>query len=107
MRGTHRRYVSSAATHLILFCVKLYKHIDITPSDSDEVTNTHILGLIKQVHVRKAVLNDDESAVDPEKLRPVARLSGGTYVRLGEGFDLERPSWRAWKDRVEEMHRQK
>lgn len=107
MRGTHRHYVPSAATHLILFCVKLYKHIDITPLDSDEITNTHILGLIKQVHVRKAVLNDDESAVDPEKLRPVARLSGGTYVRLGEGFDLERPSWRAWKDRVEEMHRQK
>ncbi|KAI0689971.1 hypothetical protein BC835DRAFT_1366702 [Cytidiella melzeri] len=91
----------------VSFECELFKEFDICPPGSSKVTNTHILGLIKHVHVRKAVLKDDERTVDPSKLRPVARLGGGSYARLGEAFDLERPSWKVWKDRVEEMHRKK
>ena len=64
-----------------------------------------VLGLIKQVHVRNSVLTEDEQMADPAKLRPVARLAGGLYSRLGEGFDLERPSWKALKERIEQMHK--
>ena len=77
------------------------------PLDSNEVNNTLILGLVKQAHTRKAVLSHDERTVDPEKLRPVARLGGGTYIRLGDAFELERPSWKTWRKRIEEMHRDK
>ena len=65
-----------------------------------------MLGYIKHVHVRNSVLTASGKVVDPAKLRPVARLSGGTYARLGDGFDLERPSWKAFKDRIADMHAQ-
>lgn len=64
-----------------------------------------ILGLIKHIHIRNSVLAEDKKTVDLAKLRPVARLAGGTYSRLGEGFDLERPSWKALKGRIEQMHK--
>ncbi|KAI0093389.1 hypothetical protein BDY19DRAFT_923490 [Irpex rosettiformis] len=91
----------------VSFECELYKHIDITALDSDKPTNTLILGLIKQVHVRKAVLSQTEDTVDAAKLRPVARLGGNTYVRLGDTFELGRPSWRAWQDKVKKMHEEK
>ena len=62
-----------------------------------------VIGLIKQVHIRNAVLTEDQKTADPSKLRPVARLEGNTFVRLGEAFDVARPSWRALKDSVEKM----
>ncbi|KAI0344577.1 hypothetical protein BDW22DRAFT_1354668 [Trametopsis cervina] len=89
----------------VSFECELFKHIDIAAPESDEPTTTLILGLIKRVHVCKAVLRDDGRTVDPGKLRPVARLDGGLYSRMGEAFELPRPSWRAWKDKIEEMHR--
>lgn len=59
-----------------------------------------VLGLIKNAHVRRAVLTDDEKQADPAKLRPVARLGGGLYTRLGDGFDLARPRWKIYKQRT-------
>lgn len=80
----------------------MYHFLDINAPDTDELTTTLVLGLIKQIHVRKGVLTE-EDLVDPAKLRPVARLGGATFSRLGEGFDIARPSWRALKDRIEAM----
>lgn len=45
------------------------------------------------VHARNAILNDD-GTIDPVKFRAVSRLGGTTYARIGEGFDLPRPSWK-------------
>ncbi|KIP08477.1 hypothetical protein PHLGIDRAFT_69297, partial [Phlebiopsis gigantea 11061_1 CR5-6] len=73
---------------------ELYQSIDIkAPGSDDEVTHTLVLGLIKQIHVRRAVLTTDGSAADPAKLRAVARLGGSTYAQVLGGFDLPRPSW--------------
>ena len=56
------------------------------------MTGTLILGRVKMIHVRHSVLND-KGTVDADKLRPVSRLGGVTYGRLGDTFDLPRPSW--------------
>lgn len=77
---------------------QLYHSQNITPPESTEITATLILGLIKRVHVRDSVLSEDGDAVDPGKLRPVARLGGNSYARLVEGFDLPRLSWKATRN---------
>ena len=82
---------------------QLYQSIDIKAPNTDDVTHTLVLGLIKQVHVRNAVLTEDGSAVDPAKLRAVARLGGSTYARVLEGFDLDRPSWKVYKEKLANM----
>jgi flavin reductase (DIM6/NTAB) family NADH-FMN oxidoreductase RutF len=53
---------------------------------------TLILGAVKCIHVRKAVLNE-RGVVDPAKFKPIGRMGGTTYVRLGDAFDLARGSW--------------
>lgn len=82
---------------------ELFDSIDISPNATEPPSTTLILGLIKYIHVRNAVLVEDKETVDAAKLRPVARLGGDSYARLGEGFDLSRPSWRALKDTVEKF----
>ena len=79
--------------------------MDIRSARTQEVVTCLVFGLIKRIHVRNSVLAEDGQTVDAAKLRPVARLGGTTYVRLGEGFDLDRPSWKALRGRIEEMHR--
>lgn len=44
-------------------------------------------------HVDEAVWDAERAGVDPEKLRPVARLGGSSYSKLGEVFSLPRPDW--------------
>lgn len=72
---------------------QLFQHIDIPATDNSMIGNTHVLGLIKRVHIRNAVLKEDGLSVDPHKLRPINRLGGNTYARLGETFDIARPAW--------------
>ncbi|KAJ7096043.1 hypothetical protein C8R44DRAFT_813066 [Mycena epipterygia] len=56
------------------------------------VTSNLILGTIKYIHVRKAVLNE-RGVVDPAKLKPIGRMGDTTYVTIGDGFRMPRPSW--------------
>ncbi|KAL4250010.1 hypothetical protein ABKN59_005932 [Abortiporus biennis] len=63
---------------------ELYELKDITPPGATNPTTTLIL-------------------VDPGKLRPVARLGGSTFARLGEGFNLSRPSWKALKESIRQV----
>ncbi|MBM4418146.1 MAG: flavin reductase family protein [Chloroflexi bacterium] len=51
---------------------------------------TVILARVVRIHVRRDVL-DETGAVDPRKLRPVARLGGELYAELGEIFAMKRP----------------
>jgi flavin reductase (DIM6/NTAB) family NADH-FMN oxidoreductase RutF len=54
--------------------------------------NTHIvLGRVVHAHVDPSVWKDGR--VDPRLLDPVCRLSGSGYARLGELFNVQRPSW--------------
>ncbi|KAK1232337.1 hypothetical protein PQX77_004542 [Marasmius sp. AFHP31] len=85
---------------------KLHFHHDITALDSQQITNTLVLGLIKQVHVRESVLSPDGLQIDPALLRPVARLGGTAYSRLTDGFELPRVSWKASRDEISRLSEQ-
>ena len=52
-----------------------------------------IVGEVVWMHVREDVLEDGEGPrlVDPERLKPIARLGKNLYSRLGEVFALDRP----------------
>ena len=57
------------------------------------MTNTFIMGNIKMMHVRNAVLSPDGVNVDPAKARAVSRLGMFTYARVGDGIDIPIPMW--------------
>lgn len=76
----------------------MHSYQDIAPSPLVAPTTTVVLGLIKKIHVRESCLREDGLTVDPGKLRPVARLGGGGYARVTDGFDLARVSWKEVKD---------
>jgi flavin reductase (DIM6/NTAB) family NADH-FMN oxidoreductase RutF len=48
-----------------------------------------ILGEIVKIHLHKDILNDD-GRIDFEKLNPIARLSGSTYAKLSDFFNIPR-----------------
>ncbi len=56
----------------------------------DGSNNTMVLGRIVRYHIREDLLRS-EGLVDAALMRPVARLGGPEYARLGEVFSLERP----------------
>jgi len=72
---------------------ELFQSQDIFPDGATLPSATLVLGRVKYVHVRNAVLRSNGLSADPAKLRPISRISGMTYARLGEGFDLKRPEW--------------
>ncbi|KAJ4483330.1 hypothetical protein J3R30DRAFT_1763772 [Lentinula aciculospora] len=82
---------------------KLHFSHDISDLKSSDITNTLVLGLIKQVHVTKSALTESELVLDPAKLRPVARLGGNTYARLTDAFDIPRPAWKMVRDAVQTL----
>ncbi len=49
-----------------------------------------VIGEVLLIHIADAVL-DDRGAVDPRKLRTIARLGGDYYCRSTDLFELERP----------------
>ncbi|ESK97135.1 flavoprotein oxygenase [Moniliophthora roreri MCA 2997] len=86
---------------------QLHFHRDITALDSQDITNTLVLGLIKQAHVRESILLEDGLQVDPALLRPVARLGDISYSRLTEGFDVPRMSWKTVREDVSKLSEEK
>ncbi|KAF7376216.1 Flavoprotein oxygenase [Mycena sanguinolenta] len=82
---------------------QLYFLKDLSPPDSELVTTTLVLGLIKKAHVHESVLDADGATVDPAKLRAISRLGGLTYARMLEGFDIPRPSWKKARPAYEEL----
>jgi len=68
-----------------------------------EIATTFVMGTIKRVHARNSVLMPDGVNIDPAKLRPMSRLGGFTYARLGEGIDMGIPMWAQNKDIVTEI----
>ncbi|KAL5484790.1 hypothetical protein ACEPAI_7432 [Sanghuangporus weigelae] len=99
----------------VSFECKLYHFLDITPthavgsaSPSDlisppDATHSMVLGRIHRAHIRHSVLSSDGLSVDTAAFRPVSRLGGTSYARIGEGFDLDRPSWRRYEDIVRKL----
>lgn len=99
MRGKHVPFFFCHARLIMTFVSQLFHSYEICPPNSDVVTNTLVLGLIKRAHVRESVLTAS-GTVDPAKLRAVSRLGGDMYARIGEGFELSRPPWKVIRNQV-------
>jgi flavin reductase (DIM6/NTAB) family NADH-FMN oxidoreductase RutF len=55
------------------------------------------IGQVICLHVRDGIIDPDNLRVDIDAYRPVARLHGNYYARLGEVFQLVRQSYPDWK----------
>jgi flavin reductase (DIM6/NTAB) family NADH-FMN oxidoreductase RutF len=55
------------------------------------------IGEVVYLHVRDGIVDPGNLRVDIEAYRPVARLHGNYYARLGEIFQLVRQSYSDWK----------
>ena len=91
--------------HLTWISHKLFHFVDFDREgvDSSDPTGTIVLGRIRRVHVRNAVLTPDGSQVSITALSAISRLGGASYMRVGEGFDIARPSWRAEGEHAREL----
>ncbi|KAF7291983.1 Flavin-Reduct domain-containing protein [Mycena indigotica] len=78
---------------------ELLQHIEIKNA-AGGVAADLILGTVKYIHIRNAVLND-RGLVDPVKLRPVSRLGEIAYATIGDVFRIPRPVWKDEKDELE------
>jgi len=72
-------------SHVSMEC-RLFRIFEISnrPSGGSIVT-----GEIVRLHVDDAYI--DNFRIDPDKLKAVGRMAGGTYVRTADRFDLARP----------------
>ena len=88
---THSEYVSvpSLNESAIRFEVKLYQHIEI--QSETETANDLLLLEIQKVSIDEQLFDVDKGYVDVENLKPVSRLAGDDYARLGETFTIKRP----------------
>lgn len=80
-------------TVLRYYANQLFQSLDIFPDGGTVPSGTLVLGRVRYVHVRHSVLQPDGLRANPAKLRPISRLGGQSYARLGEGFNLQRPEW--------------
>jgi len=90
--STHVKPARVKESAVSLEC-ELFQSQDIFPDGATVPSATLVLGRVKYMHVRNSVLRPDGLQADPTKLRPISRISGLTYARVGEGFDLKRPEW--------------
>jgi len=72
-----------AESPLAMEC-KVTQIVSVGPDPTDLV-----LGEIVRIHAKEEILT--HGLPDPRKLRPLARLGGDLYARLGETMDLPRP----------------
>lgn len=74
----------------IRFEVKLYQHVEIK-NDLNENTNDLLLLEIQKVYIDEDLFDLEKGYIDVENIKPVSRLAGDDYARLGETFTIERP----------------
>jgi flavin reductase (DIM6/NTAB) family NADH-FMN oxidoreductase RutF len=56
-----------------------------------QTQNYLIAGEVVRVHLAERIMTNNR--IDPEKLRPLTRLAGSQFARLGEVFSMERPKY--------------
>jgi flavin reductase (DIM6/NTAB) family NADH-FMN oxidoreductase RutF len=61
----------------------------ITIGDGSPGSADMVLGTIVYVHVREDVFNDGK--IDVHALKPIGRLAGFSYCKVGDVFDIQRP----------------
>ncbi|KAF8217670.1 hypothetical protein K438DRAFT_1795427 [Mycena galopus ATCC 62051] len=79
---------------------ELLQNVEIKDTAGQVAANL-ILGTVKYIHVRKAVLNE-KGVVDPAKLKPIGRLGDISYAVIRDSFRISRPSWAQDKEELEE-----
>lgn len=55
------------------------------------------IGEVLYVHARPGIIDPERLHVNLDAYKPVARLFGNLYARLGEKFELKRRSYAEWK----------
>ncbi|SDC72700.1 NADH-FMN oxidoreductase RutF, flavin reductase (DIM6/NTAB) family [Paenibacillus sp. CF095] len=75
---------------LIRMECELYQHIPIT-NDEGKPTSDLLLVRIVQYHFSEQVYNPDKGYILMDHLKPVSRLAGNDYAKLGERFTVIRP----------------
>ena len=56
-----------------------------------------IIGAVVRLHARPGIVDPERLYVNLDAYKPVARLFGNLYARLGEKFELKRRSFAEWK----------
>jgi flavin reductase (DIM6/NTAB) family NADH-FMN oxidoreductase RutF len=64
--------------------------LQILPIGDGPLAANLVIGEVLLIHIADSVL-DDQGAVDPRKLRTIARLGGDDYCRSTDLFAMERP----------------
>lgn len=59
-------------------------------------TRNIVIGEIVRIRARPGIVDADRNYVDIRAYRPVARLFGNLYARLGELFELKRLTYHQW-----------
>ena len=63
---------------------------DIIEVSSKPMGGSIVVGEVVRFHVRDSII-DKDMLIDPDKLKPVARLGGPSYSRIRDHFDMLRP----------------
>jgi flavin reductase (DIM6/NTAB) family NADH-FMN oxidoreductase RutF len=79
--------------------IQLLQNVEIKNAAGAVAANL-ILGTVKYIHVRKAVLND-KGVVDPAKFKAIGRMGDITFISIKDGFRIPRPSWAQEKEEIE------
>jgi flavin reductase (DIM6/NTAB) family NADH-FMN oxidoreductase RutF len=66
------------------------KLIQIVPLGSGPIAGNLVIGEVVMMHVDDEVL-DAKGAIDPRKLKTIARLGGDYYCRTSDLFEMKRP----------------
>ncbi|WP_409301023.1 flavin reductase family protein [Peribacillus sp. SCS-155] len=72
----------------IRFECKLERHIEL-PGEDGSVSCDFLIGKVVKYHISEGLYK--EGRIDPLLLKPVSRLAGQSYSKLGQLFELERP----------------
>jgi len=63
---------------------------DIMEVSNKPMGGSVVIGEVVRFHVRDSII-DKDMLIDPDKLKPVARLGGPSYSRIRDHFDMVRP----------------
>jgi len=63
---------------------------DIVKVSDRPMGGSIVIGEVIRFHVRDSII-DKDMFIDPDKLKPVARLGGPSYSRIRDRFDMTRP----------------
>ncbi len=64
---------------------------DIIKVSTKPLGGSVVIGEVVRFHVRDSII-DKDMFIDPDKLKPVARLGGPSYSRIRDRFDMVRPA---------------